>query len=159
MYKNDKRSPLIGVQQGHPLLHTQLEPWVPPCVLFGWWLGPEKAWCPSVGECQDREAGWVGWWAVGGGMRQGVFKGETRKVDNIWNVDKESIYKKKIRSIRSKRDVYLVLIVFSLYIIIILVKILLMQCAKMKVCRNIHTLKIWKVFKQSPLVIMGQCFC
>ena len=25
-------------QQGHSLLHMQLEPWVPPCVLFGWWF-------------------------------------------------------------------------------------------------------------------------
>ena len=29
-------SPLIDVPQGHPLLHMQLEPRVPPCVLFGW---------------------------------------------------------------------------------------------------------------------------
>jgi hypothetical protein len=29
---------LETAQQGHPLLHTQLEPWVPPCVLFGWWF-------------------------------------------------------------------------------------------------------------------------
>jgi hypothetical protein len=26
--------------QGHPLLHMQLEPWVPPSVLFGWWFSP-----------------------------------------------------------------------------------------------------------------------
>ena len=25
------------VQQGHSLLHMWTEPWVPPCVLFGWW--------------------------------------------------------------------------------------------------------------------------
>jgi hypothetical protein len=35
-----RASPLIGVQQGHPLLHMQLESWVPPCVLFGWWFSP-----------------------------------------------------------------------------------------------------------------------
>jgi hypothetical protein len=29
-------SPPIDAWQGHPLLHMQLEPWVPPCVLF--WL-------------------------------------------------------------------------------------------------------------------------
>ena len=29
-------SPPIDAQQGHPLLHMRLEPWVPPCVLFGW---------------------------------------------------------------------------------------------------------------------------
>jgi hypothetical protein len=28
----------IDAWQGHPLLHMQLEPWVPPCVLFGWWF-------------------------------------------------------------------------------------------------------------------------
>ena len=28
----------IVIPQGHPLLHMQLEPWEPPCVLFGWWF-------------------------------------------------------------------------------------------------------------------------
>jgi hypothetical protein len=27
-------------QQGHPLIHTGPQPWVPPCVLFGWWYSP-----------------------------------------------------------------------------------------------------------------------
>jgi hypothetical protein len=26
--------------QGHPLLHMQLEPWDPPHALFGWWFSP-----------------------------------------------------------------------------------------------------------------------
>jgi hypothetical protein len=30
--------------QDHPLLHMQLEPWVPPCVLFGWWFSPWDFW-------------------------------------------------------------------------------------------------------------------
>jgi hypothetical protein len=30
----------IDIYQGHPLLHMQMEPWVPPCVLFGWWFSP-----------------------------------------------------------------------------------------------------------------------
>jgi hypothetical protein len=30
----------INAQQGHPLLHMLLEPWVPPCGLFGWWYSP-----------------------------------------------------------------------------------------------------------------------
>jgi hypothetical protein len=30
----------IDVQQGHPLLHMRLEPWVPPYVLFCWWFSP-----------------------------------------------------------------------------------------------------------------------
>jgi hypothetical protein len=27
----------IDARQGHPMLHIQLEPWVPPCLLLGWW--------------------------------------------------------------------------------------------------------------------------
>ena len=27
-----------------PLLHMRLEPWVPPCVLFGWWFSPWELW-------------------------------------------------------------------------------------------------------------------
>ena len=26
------------------MLHMQLEPWVPPCVLFGWWFSPWELW-------------------------------------------------------------------------------------------------------------------
>ena len=37
-------SPPIEGQQGHPLLHVQLEPWVPPCVLCGWWFSPWGLW-------------------------------------------------------------------------------------------------------------------
>jgi hypothetical protein len=40
----------IDVQQGHPLLHMQLEPWVPPCVLFGWWFSPWELWGLLVGS-------------------------------------------------------------------------------------------------------------
>ena len=32
----NKASQAFDAQQGHPVLHMQLEPWVPPCVLFGW---------------------------------------------------------------------------------------------------------------------------
>jgi hypothetical protein len=35
-----RASPPIDDRLGHPLLHTQLEPWVPPCVLFGCGLVP-----------------------------------------------------------------------------------------------------------------------
>jgi len=42
-----RASPPIGAQQGHPLLHMQLELWVCPCVLFGWWFSLWKLW--SVG--------------------------------------------------------------------------------------------------------------
>jgi hypothetical protein len=36
-FSRPRASPPIDAQQGHSLLHMQLEPWVPPCVLFGWW--------------------------------------------------------------------------------------------------------------------------
>jgi hypothetical protein len=29
---------------GHPVLHIQLEPWVPPCVFFAWWFSPRELW-------------------------------------------------------------------------------------------------------------------
>ena len=38
--KGPMASPPIDARQGHPLLHIQLEPWVPPCVLFGLWFSP-----------------------------------------------------------------------------------------------------------------------
>jgi hypothetical protein len=48
-------------------------------------LGPVKARCPSVGECQSREAVVGGWMSrgVGWGWRQGVFREEMKKEDNI----------------------------------------------------------------------------
>ena len=52
-------------------------------------IGPLKAGCPSVGECQDGKAG-VDWWVGehrhrGRGMGDGIggFGGETRKGDNF----------------------------------------------------------------------------
>jgi hypothetical protein len=50
-----------------------------------------KVLCPSVEECQGKEAGVGGlvsreW---GEGMR--VFRGKTRTGDEIWNVNKENI--------------------------------------------------------------------
>ena len=38
-FSGPRASPPIDFQQGHPLLHMLLEPWVPLCVLFGWWFG------------------------------------------------------------------------------------------------------------------------
>jgi len=29
---------------GHPLLHMQLETWVPQCVFFDWWFSPRELW-------------------------------------------------------------------------------------------------------------------
>ena len=40
-------SPPIDDWLGHPLLHMQLEPWIPPCVLYGWWF---SLWEPWGGE-------------------------------------------------------------------------------------------------------------
>jgi hypothetical protein len=52
-------------------------------------LGPVKARCPIIGECQDREEGVCGWVGEhphrsrGKGERIGAFSGETRKGDKI----------------------------------------------------------------------------
>ena len=46
-------------------------------------IGSEKARCPSVGECQDSEAGVGGLLSRGSEDRIGVFGGITRKGDNI----------------------------------------------------------------------------
>jgi hypothetical protein len=50
-------------------------------------LGPVKAQCPNVGECQGGEAGMGEWGADG----IGGFHGETRKEDNILNINEENI--------------------------------------------------------------------
>jgi hypothetical protein len=39
-----RASPPIDDRLGHPLLHMQLEPWVPPCDFFGWWFSPRELW-------------------------------------------------------------------------------------------------------------------
>jgi hypothetical protein len=48
-------------------------------------LGPVKALCPSVGECQGQEAGVGGLVSRGRGqgMGEGVFGGETKKGNDI----------------------------------------------------------------------------
>jgi hypothetical protein len=43
-FSGPKTSPPIDVQQGNPLLHMQLESWVPPCVLFCWLFSPWELW-------------------------------------------------------------------------------------------------------------------
>jgi len=40
VFTGTRASPPIDAQQGHPLIHMQLDPWVPPCELFGWFLIP-----------------------------------------------------------------------------------------------------------------------
>jgi len=42
--------PPIDARQCHPLIHMQLEPWVPPCVLFGWWFSTQELWRGLVGR-------------------------------------------------------------------------------------------------------------
>ena len=39
-----RASPPIDDQLGHPLLHIQLEPQVPPCVFFDWWYSSKELW-------------------------------------------------------------------------------------------------------------------
>jgi hypothetical protein len=43
-FPGQRTSPPIDVPQDHPLLHMRLEPWIPPCVLFGWWFSPWELW-------------------------------------------------------------------------------------------------------------------
>jgi hypothetical protein len=58
-------------------------------------LGLVKAWCPSVGECQVREMGvgnGSGWVSGQAGDEMGVgFRGEMRKWNKIWKINKENI--------------------------------------------------------------------
>jgi hypothetical protein len=48
-FNGPRASPPIDVQQCHPLLHVWLEPWVPPCVLFGCWFSLWELWGGLVG--------------------------------------------------------------------------------------------------------------
>jgi hypothetical protein len=41
-FTGSRASPLIDDQLGHPLLHIQLEPQVPPCVFFDWWFSSKE---------------------------------------------------------------------------------------------------------------------
>jgi hypothetical protein len=41
-FTGPRASPCIDDLQGHPLLHMQLEPWIPPCVFFGWLFSPRE---------------------------------------------------------------------------------------------------------------------
>ena len=43
-FTGPRASPPIDDRLGHPLLHMQLEPHVPPCVFFGWWFSPRELW-------------------------------------------------------------------------------------------------------------------
>jgi hypothetical protein len=41
-FTGPRASPPIDDRLGHPLLYMQLEPWVPPCVFFGWWFSARE---------------------------------------------------------------------------------------------------------------------
>jgi hypothetical protein len=43
-FTGPKAFPPTDVQQGHSLPHMQPEPWVPPCIFFGWWSSPWELW-------------------------------------------------------------------------------------------------------------------
>jgi len=43
-FTGPRTSPPIDDRLGHPLLHMQLQPWVPPCVFFDWWFSPWELW-------------------------------------------------------------------------------------------------------------------
>jgi hypothetical protein len=43
-FTGSRVSPPVDDPQGHPMLHMQLEPWVPPCVLFRCWFSPWELW-------------------------------------------------------------------------------------------------------------------
>ena len=49
-FTEPRASSPIDVKQGHPLLHMQLEPWVPSCVLYGWWFSPWELWGVLAGS-------------------------------------------------------------------------------------------------------------
>jgi len=49
-FPGPRASPPIVAWQGHPLLHKRLEPWVAPCVLFGWWFSPWELWGVWLGD-------------------------------------------------------------------------------------------------------------
>ena len=43
-FTGPRASPPIDDHLDHPLLQTQLEPWVPPCVFLSWWFSPRELW-------------------------------------------------------------------------------------------------------------------
>jgi hypothetical protein len=43
-FTGHRASPPIDDPLGHPLLHIQVEPHVPPCVFFGWWFSSKELW-------------------------------------------------------------------------------------------------------------------
>ena len=51
-----RAAPPTDAQQGHPLPYIQPEPWIPSCVLFGWWSSPPELrgggrWVLAIWHC------------------------------------------------------------------------------------------------------------
>ena len=44
-------SPPIDLRQSYSLLYIWLEPWITPCVLFGWWFSHWELWGVLIGWC------------------------------------------------------------------------------------------------------------
>jgi hypothetical protein len=53
-------------------------------------LGLVKVLCPSIGEFHGQETGVGGLGSKGRGRGE-IFRGEARKGDNVWKVNKENI--------------------------------------------------------------------
>jgi hypothetical protein len=47
-FMGPRASSPIDAQQGYFLLHMWLEPWVPPCVLLGWWFRSWGLWLVDI---------------------------------------------------------------------------------------------------------------
>jgi hypothetical protein len=43
-FTGSRTSPPVDDKLGRPLIHMQVEPWVPPCIFFGWWFSPRELW-------------------------------------------------------------------------------------------------------------------
>jgi len=56
VFPGPRASPPIGAHQSHPHLLMQLEPWVCPCVLFGWWFSPWELWFIGIAVLMGLQA-------------------------------------------------------------------------------------------------------
>ena len=71
IFERPRASSNTDGQLGHPLLHIQLEPQVPPCVFFDWWFSSKELWgywlvhigVPSMG-LQSLSCPWVFLWLL-----------------------------------------------------------------------------------------------
>jgi hypothetical protein len=64
-----RASPPIAVRQGYPRLHMNLEPWIPPGILIGWWSSIWENWVVNtlhnshkqykLSWCDSNQASWL----------------------------------------------------------------------------------------------------